>query len=179
MESRCGIYSTRWRRVALIDMTDPTANCPGGLREVSNSTTKQRARGRNVSRGCSSVTFPIGEKYILPCLWTSVRIPVLHTWCFLSLYRKDNRWCLHWWHIHHPWEPTETPLELCSKHAWTVEGDSELHLPVCSPRPWHIKMVHPWLCWNWLLLRKWVCDYSTKNSLGGSLMGRSWMSHSW
>ena len=67
MESRSGIYSTRWRRVALIDMTDPTANCPGGLCEVSNSTTKQRACGRNVSRGCSSVTFPIGEKYSHVC----------------------------------------------------------------------------------------------------------------
>ena len=67
MESRCGIYSTRWRRVALIDMTDPTAQCPSGLREVSNSTTKQRACGRSISRGCSSVTFPIGEMYCHVC----------------------------------------------------------------------------------------------------------------
>lgn len=64
MESRCGIYSTSWRRVALIDMTDPEAQCPSGLLEVSNSTTQQRACGRSVSSGCSSVTFPT-EKTIL------------------------------------------------------------------------------------------------------------------
>ena len=67
METRCGIYSTSWRRVALIDMTDPTARCPSGLHEVSNSTTNQRACGRSVDNGCSSVTFPIGEKYTHVC----------------------------------------------------------------------------------------------------------------
>ena len=63
----CGIYSTTWRRVAHIDMTDSTAQCPSGLRVVSNSTTNQRACGRSVSSGCSSVTFPIGENYTHVC----------------------------------------------------------------------------------------------------------------
>ena len=65
--TKCGIYNTSWTRVAHIDMTNPAAQCPSGLREVSNSTTNQRACGKNVSRGCSSVTFPIGEKYSHVC----------------------------------------------------------------------------------------------------------------
>ena len=65
--TKCGIYSTTWRRVAHIDMTDPTAQCPSGLRVVSNSTTNQRACGRSVSHGCSSVTFPIRGNYTHVC----------------------------------------------------------------------------------------------------------------
>ena len=64
---KCGIYSTSWRRVAHIDMTDSTARCPSGLRVVSNSTTNQRACGRSVDSGCSSVTFPIRENYTHVC----------------------------------------------------------------------------------------------------------------
>ena len=51
----CNITSSDWRRVAYINMTDPEAECPSGLKEVSNSTTGQRACGRNVNVGCSSV----------------------------------------------------------------------------------------------------------------------------
>ena len=65
--TKCGIYSTSWRRVAHIDMTDPAARCPSGLRGVSNTTTNQRACGRSVSSGCSSVKFPIGETYSHVC----------------------------------------------------------------------------------------------------------------
>ena len=64
---KCGIYSTSWRRVAYIDMTDPTAQCPSGLRVVSNSTTNQRACGKSVERGCSSVQFPAGGSYTHVC----------------------------------------------------------------------------------------------------------------
>ena len=35
--TKSGIYSTKWRRVAHIDMTDPSSRCPSGLHEVSNS----------------------------------------------------------------------------------------------------------------------------------------------
>ena len=65
--TKCGIYSTKWRRVAHIDMTDPSCRCPSGLREVSDSSTKQRACGRSVSSGCSSVTFPIFGEYSQVC----------------------------------------------------------------------------------------------------------------
>ena len=65
--TKCGIFSTSWRRVALIDMTNPTTRCPRGLVEVSNTTTNQRACGRSVDDSCSSVTFPIGEKYSHVC----------------------------------------------------------------------------------------------------------------
>ena len=64
---KCGIYSTSWRRVAYIDMTDPTAQCPSGLRVVSNDTTNQRACGISVERGCSSVQFPAGGSYTHVC----------------------------------------------------------------------------------------------------------------
>ena len=65
--TKCGIYTTSWRRVAYINMTDPTVRCPSGLREVSNSTTNQRACGRTVSSGCSSVAFPTGKMYSHVC----------------------------------------------------------------------------------------------------------------
>ena len=65
--TKCGIYNTCWTRVAHIDMTNPAAQCPSGLREVSNSTINQRACGKNVSSGCSSITFPIEEKYSHVC----------------------------------------------------------------------------------------------------------------
>ena len=64
---KCGIYSTKWRRVAHIDMTDHTARCPSGLREVSNTMTKQRACGRSVSRGCSSLVFNTSGNYTSVC----------------------------------------------------------------------------------------------------------------
>ena len=67
MEIHCGMYSTSWRRVALIDMTDPTAQCPSGLRVVSNDTTKQRACGRKVDRGCSSLQFHTRGNYTHVC----------------------------------------------------------------------------------------------------------------
>ena len=65
--TKCGIYNTSWTRVAHIDMTNPAAQCPSGLHEVSNVTTNQRACGRSVSSSCSSVTFPIGKMYSHVC----------------------------------------------------------------------------------------------------------------
>ena len=68
IHTKCGIFSTKWRRVAHIDMTDPAAKCPSGLREVSNRTTKQRACGRSGSySSCSSVTFPVEVQYSHVC----------------------------------------------------------------------------------------------------------------
>ena len=72
----CNITSSDWRRVAYINMTDPEAECPSGLNEVSNSTTGQRACGRSVDGGgdrvaapggCSSVTFPVNTTYLHVC----------------------------------------------------------------------------------------------------------------
>ena len=66
--AKCGIYSTSWRRVAYIDMTDPAADgCPSGLHEVSNATINKRGCGRNVSRGCSSIEFPVEANYTHVC----------------------------------------------------------------------------------------------------------------
>ena len=69
----CNISSFNWRRVAYINMTDPEAECPSGLNEVSNSDTGQRACGRSVDgdggtdKGCSSVTFPVNTTYSQVC----------------------------------------------------------------------------------------------------------------
>ena len=72
----CNISSFNWRRVAYINMTDPEAECPSGLNEVSNSNTGQRACGRSVDGagytvaapgGCSSVTFPVKTIYSHVC----------------------------------------------------------------------------------------------------------------
>ena len=72
----CNITSSDWRRVAYIKMTDPEAECPIGLNEVSNSNTGQRACGRSVDGagytvaapgGCSLVTFPVKTIYSHVC----------------------------------------------------------------------------------------------------------------
>ena len=58
--------------MAYINMTDPGAERPSGLNEVSNSNTGQRACGRSVNgnsknTGCSSVTFPVCTTYSQVC----------------------------------------------------------------------------------------------------------------
>ena len=63
----CNISSSDWRRVAYINMTDPEAECPSGLNEISNSNTGQRACGRSVDWACSSVTFPVNTTYSQVC----------------------------------------------------------------------------------------------------------------
>ena len=57
-----GVYTCKgtpgWRRVAFINMTDTSNNCPTGLRLTSYST---RTCGRShASAGCSSTTFSVG-----------------------------------------------------------------------------------------------------------------------
>ena len=69
----CNITSSDWRRVAYINMTDPEAECPSGLNEITNSDTGQRACGRsndgdlNKNAGCSPVTFPVHTTYSQVC----------------------------------------------------------------------------------------------------------------
>ena len=64
---RCGIFSPNWRRVAYIDTTQGPGQCPSGLVEHVNSITNQRACGRSIYRGCSSVTYPAGGSYTNIC----------------------------------------------------------------------------------------------------------------
>ena len=94
----CNITSSDWRRVAYINMTDPEAECPSGLNEVTNSTTGQRACGRNVDGegraipapgGFSSVTFPVNTTYLLSCMWLCKRLPVLYNGCILDGTNKN------------------------------------------------------------------------------------------
>ena len=63
----CGICSPNWRRVAYIDTTQGPGQCPSGLVEHVNSTTNQRACGRSINIGCSSVTYPTGGSYTNIC----------------------------------------------------------------------------------------------------------------
>ena len=65
--SRCGIFSSNWRRVAYIDTTQGSGQCPSGLAEKFNSTTNQRACGRSIDEGCSSVRYPAGGSYTNIC----------------------------------------------------------------------------------------------------------------
>ena len=65
--SRCGIFSPNWRRVAYIDTTQGPGQCPSGLVEHINSASNQRACGRRVNSGCSSVTYPTGGSYTNIC----------------------------------------------------------------------------------------------------------------
>ena len=57
---RCGT-SQGWMRVVNLDMTDPSQQCPDGLRFVSRATPPQRTCGRftNVGNGCASTVFPV------------------------------------------------------------------------------------------------------------------------
>ena len=63
----CNISSFNWRRVTYINVTDPKAECPCGLNKVCNNSTGQRACGRSVNHGCSSLTFPVNTDYSHVC----------------------------------------------------------------------------------------------------------------
>ena len=65
--TKCGIFDVNWRRIAYLDMTQPSARCPSSLTEHSNSSTGQRACGRSSDRGCSSLIFPSKRKYSQVC----------------------------------------------------------------------------------------------------------------
>ena len=65
--TKCGIFDVNWRRIAYLDMTQPSARCPLNLTEHSNSSTGQRACGRSSAPGCSSVFFPSQGKYSQVC----------------------------------------------------------------------------------------------------------------
>ena len=67
IHTKCGIFDVDWRRIAYLDMTQPSARCPSNLTEHSNSSTGQRACGRSSGPGCSSVIFPSRGKYSQVC----------------------------------------------------------------------------------------------------------------
>ena len=41
--TKCGIFDVNWRRIAYLDITQPSARCPSNLTEHSNSSIGQRA----------------------------------------------------------------------------------------------------------------------------------------
>ena len=63
--TKCDMYSTSWRRVVYINMTDPTNRCPSGLHEVNDTT--NRACGKSVNESCTNLTFPTGWSYTHVC----------------------------------------------------------------------------------------------------------------
>ena len=57
-----------WTRVANLDMTDPSQQCPDGFRLVNRTTAPLRTCGRPGPAGCVSTTFPVhGIKYSQVC----------------------------------------------------------------------------------------------------------------
>ena len=66
MEKSCKGVAGGWMRLASIDMTDTSSNCPSGLRTL---TSPRRLCAKNIdSAGCSSVVFPVqGVKYSRVC----------------------------------------------------------------------------------------------------------------
>ena len=58
----CGSTSSGWMRVANIDMTDPTQQCPHGFRLITRTASPLRTCGRPVGRGgCVSTTVSVHE----------------------------------------------------------------------------------------------------------------------
>ena len=66
MEKSCKGVAGGWMRLASIDMTDTTSNCPSGLRTL---TSPRRLCAKNIAgAGCSSVVFPVeGVQYSRVC----------------------------------------------------------------------------------------------------------------
>ena len=57
-----------WTRVANLDMTDPSQQCPDGFRLVTRTTSPLRTCGRPGPAGCVSTTFPVhGIEYSQVC----------------------------------------------------------------------------------------------------------------
>ena len=66
MTRRC-CNQTGWMRVAYLDMTDPTQQCPGGFRQI-NSPKRACGSYRLTGPGCVSTTFPVnGTRYSKVC----------------------------------------------------------------------------------------------------------------
>ena len=61
MDRTCNGLTGRWTRVANIDMTDPSQQCPAGFRLVTRTTAPLRTCGRPGPPGCVSTTFVIPE----------------------------------------------------------------------------------------------------------------------
>ena len=66
MERSCKGVAGGWMRLASIDMTDTSSNCPSGLRTL---TSPRRLGAKNIDgAGCSSVVFPVqGVQYSRVC----------------------------------------------------------------------------------------------------------------
>ena len=69
MNRNCSCNTTgRWTRVANLDMTDPSQQCPDGFRLVNRTTAPLRTCGRPGPAGCVSTTFPVhGIEYSHVC----------------------------------------------------------------------------------------------------------------
>ena len=68
MTRTCCNTTGGWTRVANLDMTDPSQQCPDGFRLVTRTTAPLRTCGRPGPAGCVSTTFPVhGIKYSQVC----------------------------------------------------------------------------------------------------------------
>ena len=68
MNRTCCNTTGGWTRVANLDMTDPSQQCPDGFRLVTRTTAPLRMCGRPGPAGCVSTTFPVhGIEYSQVC----------------------------------------------------------------------------------------------------------------
>ena len=68
MNRTCCNNTGGWTRVANLDMTDPSQQCPDGFRLVNRTTAPLRTCGRPEPAGCVSTTFPVhGIEYSQVC----------------------------------------------------------------------------------------------------------------
>ena len=68
MTRTCCSTTGGWTRVANLDMTDPSQQCPDGFRLVNRTTAPLRTCGRPETAGCVSTTYPVhGIEYSQVC----------------------------------------------------------------------------------------------------------------
>ena len=68
LNTRCGDSEDFWMRVAHLDMSDPSQQCPKGFKLITRSSSPRRTCGRPGMSGCQSVVFPVhGVQYSKVC----------------------------------------------------------------------------------------------------------------
>ena len=111
---KCGIFSPNWRRLAYINTTQGPGQCPLVLVERVNSATNQKACGRSIDVGCSSVAYPAGGSYTNICGQVQ-GYQFYSPNAFQGNRGKsiDDRVPLCRWYLHHTWQSSTSCLDLC------------------------------------------------------------------
>ena len=84
-----------WHRVAFLNMSDPTQQCPSAWREYSSNGTRTCARPTN--NWCPGVTYIVNHQYSKVC-GRIIGYQVGKSGCFCKFTRHDNQPSIHGWH---------------------------------------------------------------------------------